>query len=122
MPERFYKRFGLTGESLNPEWVRLTTEKSEEHFPHRDRGLRLLMINAPIREWSYPNIMPIGHGYVGAVAVMDGHHLDVLDLNAERRKPIKGDTVGFEKWVVQRLEAKLHEGRPDVIGLGGIIT
>src|SRR6266540_7110973 len=88
----------------------------------RDEGLNVLMINAPIREWSYPNIMPIGHGYVGSVAVMDGHKLEVLDLNAERRKPVKGDIQAFEKWIESNVEARLLSSRPDVIGLGGIIT
>jgi radical SAM superfamily enzyme YgiQ (UPF0313 family) len=83
----------------------------------------VLFINAPIREWSYPNILPIGQAYVGAVAVMDGHTLDVLDLNAERRSPVKSaDMPEFDQWVERRVEETLGRARPDVIGLGGIIT
>src|SRR5258708_33500361 len=87
-----------------------------------DHGLRLLMINPPIREWSYPNIMPIGQGYVGSVARMDGHHLDVLDLNALRKEPVKGDPQVFSKWVEAQVIKRLEERKPEVIGIGGIIT
>src|SRR5438093_1544034 len=83
---------------------------------------RVLFINAPIREWSYPNILPIGHAYVGAVAAMDGHTVDVLDLNAERREPIKDSLETFVRWAETRMVEKLGRDRPDVIGLGGIIT
>jgi len=47
---------------LNPDWARITTDESTLKFEPRDKGLRILLINAPIREWSYPNIMPIGQG------------------------------------------------------------
>ena len=63
-PSRFYERFGPTGEMLNPDWCRMTSEETEQVFPPRDDGLRVLLINPPIREWSYPNIMPIGQGYI----------------------------------------------------------
>ena len=87
-PERFYQRFSSEGGILDASWPRLTTDESAEQFQPRDEGLDVLLINAPIREWSYPNIMPIGHGYVASVAVMDGHQVHVLDLNAERRNPL----------------------------------
>ena len=121
-PNRFYQRFGSSGEVLNPSWSRITTRESEALFEIRDEGLNVLMINAPIREWSYPNIMPIGHGYVGSVAAMDGHKLDVLDLNAARRMPVTQDFDDFDKWVRSKVEEKLHQNKPDLIGLGGIIT
>src|SRR5207247_9061810 len=69
-----------------------------------------------------PNILPIGHAYVGAVAAMDGHAVDVLDLNAERREPVKSSPEAFVRWVEARIAEKLERDRPDVIGLGGIIT
>ncbi len=121
-PDRFYQRFGTKGEVLNLSWPRITTEQSEQNFEPRSNGLRVLLINAPIREWSYPNIMPLGHGYIGSVAVMDGHTLDILDLNAERREPVKVDPQTFDQWVATKIEEKLRAVRPDVIGLGGIIT
>ena len=121
-PARFYQRFGDHGHVGDPGWPRITTQESERPFAPRRDGLRVLFINAPIREWSYPNILPIGHAYVGAVAAMDGHTVDVLDLNAERREPIKGPLATFVTWVEARVVEKLGRVRPDVIGLGGIIT
>ncbi len=121
-PARVHERFDANGQVLGAGWPRVTTEASERLFEPRRRGLRVLCINAPIREWSYPNILPIGQAYVAAVAAMDGHTVDVLDLNAERREPIKIPLAAFAKWVDERVEAKLQHERPDVIGLGGIIT
>jgi anaerobic magnesium-protoporphyrin IX monomethyl ester cyclase len=121
-PARFYQRFASDGRALDPHWPRVTSEDSEPLFARRKDGLRLLLINAPIREWSYPNILPIGHAYVGAVAAMDGHAVDVLDLNAERREPVKSSPEAFVRWVEARIAEKLERDRPDVIGLGGIIT
>src|SRR3989338_683449 len=72
-PARFHQRFGDNGHVLDPRWPRITTEDAERLFAPRANGLRVLLINAPIREWSSPNIVPIGHAYVGAVAAMDGH-------------------------------------------------
>src|SRR5256712_8542285 len=121
-PPRFYQRFGDNGHALDSGGPRITTEESERLFALRRDGLRVLFINAPIREWSYPNILPIGHAYVGAVAAMDGHTVDVLDLNAERRAPIKDSLETFVRWAEARVVEKLGRDRPDVIGLGGIIT
>ena len=121
-PARFYERFASDGRALDPHWPRVTSEDSERLFVRRKDALRVLLINAPIREWSYPNILPIGHAYVGAVAAMDGHAVDVLDLNAERREPVKSSPEVFVRWVEARIAEKLERDRPDVIGLGGIIT
>ena len=120
-PERFYQRF-LDGQIREPRWPRMTTEESIKDFQPREEGLKILFINAPIREWSYPNIMPIGHGYVASVAVMDGHRVTVLDLNAERRKPIQASPQEIAKWVEKRVLETLQREEPDVIGLGGIVT
>jgi radical SAM superfamily enzyme YgiQ (UPF0313 family) len=121
-PARFYERFDGRGVSGNAAWPRITIEASETGFEPRADGLRILLINPPIREWSYPNIMPIGQGYVGAVAVMDGHRLRVLDLNAERERPVKDPPDVFTRWVEARVRAALDVETPDVIGIGGIIT
>ena len=120
-PDRFYQRF-QNGEVLDPAWPRLTDEESLKQFPPRPDGLKVLFINAPIREWSYPNIMPLGHGYVAAVAVMDGHRVGVLDLNAERRKPVKQSAEEMSRWMTERVTAALLKEKPDLIGLGGIVT
>ena len=119
---RLYERFTPGGEAPNPHWPRVTTDESVHGFEPRDDGLHILLINPPIREWSYPNIMPIGQGYVGAVAVMDGHRVDVLDLNAARRKPMKDDGAAVASWVENEVVHALETDKPDVIGLGGIIT
>jgi len=121
-PERFYQRFGPAGEVLDPHWPVLTTEESASAFPARKNGLRMLFINPPIREWSYPNIMPVGQGYVAAVAAMDGHTVDVLDINAARKQPVQQPGKDFSAWVDQQIVEKLSKDKPDVIGIGGIIT
>lgn len=100
---------------------RITTRKSAEDFAPRDEGLDVLLINTPVREWSYPNVLPIGQGYVAAGAIMDGHRLTRLDLNADRRVPISTLDPGYDTWLFARLDEALA-GEPDVIGIGGIIT
>ena len=75
MPERFYQRF-TDGRVRDGAWPRITDDDSVQHFTPREDGLRLLLINAPIREWSYPNILPIGQAYIAAVAAMDGHTVE----------------------------------------------
>ena len=89
----FFERFE-NGKCLYPELPIITTEESEKQFKKRSDGLRVLMINPPIREWSYPNIEPLGQCYIAGSIIIDGHDLDVLDLNCERGKPVK-DEVSF---------------------------
>ncbi len=120
-PERFYQRF-RDGEALDPNAPRYTTEESARLFPEGPRPKKILFINPPIREWSYPNIMPLGHGYVAAVAAMDGYRVSALDLNAERKKPLKESPEAVNQWVEQRVRETLGKERPDVIGVGGIVT
>ena len=60
-PAYFYRRFA-DGVCDEPRQPRITRRETESLFAQRDEGLHVLLINAPIREWSYPNIMPIGHG------------------------------------------------------------
>ena len=117
----FHRRF-VEGVSVDVSAARITDRPSESLFTPRDEGLHLLLINAPIREWSYPNIMPLGHGYVGAVALMDGHRVSVLDLNAERKEPLKQADEVTDRWVAGRVRDEVVRLKPDVIGLGGIIT
>jgi anaerobic magnesium-protoporphyrin IX monomethyl ester cyclase len=121
-PEWFHQRFNSSGQAFDASWSRITTDESVAVFQPRNKGLKVLLINAPIREWSYPNIMPIGHGYVASVAVMDGHQVQVLDLNAERKTPVTADAVNFSRWIEEQVTTALKRQKPDVIGLGGIIT
>ena len=119
---RFYQRFDSGGKILDERLARITTDSSAKAFEPRPDGLKVLLINPPIREWSYPNIMPLGQGYMAAVAVTDGHQADVLDLNAERREPVNVSEPEFGRWVEARVLEKIECDRPDVIGIGGIIT
>lgn len=123
-PTYFYQRFDMTGKIIDPRWMRITSEASEKYFQVRQDGLKFLMINPPIREWSYPNIMPLGMGYVCSVAKMDGHHVDTLDLNGMRERPLKKHEAGikFEQWIDTNIERKLTDNPPQVIGIGGIVT
>jgi len=71
--------------------------------------MRVLLINPPIREWSKPNVFPLGLGYIAAVLLKNGHDVQVLDINAHR----------YDKTEV---ENKVKSARFDVVGIGGIIT
>ena len=117
---RLYQRF-VDGVCVSPDAPRITTSESARAFSARDEGLEVLLINAPIREWSYPNIEPIGQAYVASVALMDGHRIRVLDLNAERREPKKVSDEAFDQWLRTKVEECLSR-KPDVIGIGGIVT
>ena len=120
MKEYFYQRFE-TGHCIDLNAPRITTAESAKQFTQRPEGLKVLLINPPIREWSYPNIIPIGQAYIASVAIMDGHTIEVLDLNQDRRGPVD-DMIAFEEWVNQKLADKIKDIAPDVIGIGGIIT
>ena len=100
---------------------RITTDESILAFNTRATGLRFLLINPPIREWSYPNIEPIGLAYIASIAIMDGHKVSILDLNALRKKPID-DMIQYEVEMYKLIEQSVTEFEPDVIGIGGIIT
>jgi len=120
LKSRFFERFDSKGK-LTGDFPRITSEESLSQFPIRDDGLKILLVHVPIREWSYPNIFPIGEGYIASVARMDGHRIYVLDLNAERRVPVE-DPTSLEHLIDKRLEEVLLDVQPDLIGFGGIIT
>jgi radical SAM superfamily enzyme YgiQ (UPF0313 family) len=71
--------------------------------------MRVLLINPPIREWSKPNVFPLGLGYIASVLKEGGHEIEVLDINAHR-------------WSEQEVEAKIQGSGFDVAGIGGIVT
>ena len=116
----FFHHFDSSGEAKE-EFPRITTDITEQQFKKRKNGLKILLIHLPIREWSYPNIFPIGHGYVASVAMMDGHSVSVLDLNAERRVPVDSADAIVEL-IEKRVPEMIRELTPDLIGFGGIIT
>jgi radical SAM superfamily enzyme YgiQ (UPF0313 family) len=71
--------------------------------------MRVLLINPAIREWSKPNVFPLGLGYIAAVLKESGHKIEVLDINAHR-------------WSKQEVEARIQGSDFDVAGIGGIVT
>ena len=95
--------------------------------------MKFLLINPPIREWSKPNVFPLGLGYIASVLMQEGHAVEVLDINAYRygkdevEERIKGadfDIVGiggivtvykYIKWLVQILR-RHHGAKPIIIG------
>ncbi|MBI4843591.1 MAG: radical SAM protein [Nitrospirae bacterium] len=71
--------------------------------------MRLLLINPPIREWSKPNVFPIGLGYIASAARDAGHDVGVLDINAHR-------------WKRDEVEERIKNAAFDVAGIGAIVT
>lgn len=115
---RLYQRFHDGKATAFP---RVTTDDTLRLFPRRKGGIRILLVQAPIRSWSFPNIAPLGQEYVAAAAWMDSHDVRVLDLNAERSGPIEED-ARFWSWVERRLEWALDHHQPHAVGYGGIIS
>lgn len=71
--------------------------------------MKILLINPPIREWSKPNVFPLGLGYIAAVLLQEGHEVEVMDINAYRFKR-------------EEVENKIADADFDVVGIGGIVT
>jgi anaerobic magnesium-protoporphyrin IX monomethyl ester cyclase len=71
--------------------------------------VKILLINPPIREWAKPNCIPLGLGYVAAVAQKAGHDVEVMDINAFR-------------WSQEEVEEKIKKADFDLAGTGGIVT
>lgn len=71
--------------------------------------MKILIVNPPIREWSEPNVFPLGLGYIAAVLQKEGHEVDVMDINAYR-------------WSKKEVEDKIKTVEVDVVAIGGIIT
>ncbi len=71
--------------------------------------MKILLINPPIREWAKPNCIPLGLGYIAAVARQAGHDVEVMDINAFR-------------WRREEVEEKIKNADFDLVGTGGIVT
>ena len=71
--------------------------------------MKILLINPPIREWSKPNVFPLGLGYIASILLRDHHEVQVLDINAYR-------------WDREEVEEKVKGASFDVVGIGGIVT
>ena len=71
--------------------------------------MNILLINPPIREWSKPNVFPLGLGYIASVLLQEKHKVEILDINAFRYSKIE-------------VEDKIRTTQFDIVGIGGIIT
>ena len=84
----FYQRWE-NGRCIDLNAPKITTEESVKQFKPRKNGLKVLLINPPIREWSYPNIIPIGHAYIASVAIMDGHYVPNITVGPNIVKSLR---------------------------------
>ena len=125
LAQSLHRNFYQNGHVVFSYRPRITTEESVAQFPRKVDGLRVLLINPVIREWAYPNILPLGLAYIASVAVQDGHEVHVLDLNAERREPLSRSPVvsaTYADWEENLVIRAIEDFKPQVIGIGGIIT
>jgi radical SAM superfamily enzyme YgiQ (UPF0313 family) len=89
------------------------------------RGLRVLLINCPLREDAPPNCAPLGPALLAARLQGEGAEVALVDLNAYRipevDKPAGRHLTIDEAVGLIRRTANKH-GEPHLIGLGGMIT
>ncbi len=71
--------------------------------------MKVLLINPPIREWSKPNVFPLGLGYIASVLREEGCDVEVLDINAFRHS-------------AERVKEIVRDSGADIYGIGGIVT
>jgi len=71
--------------------------------------MKVVLINPPIREWSKPNVFPLGLGYIASILLQERHEVEVLDINAHR-------------WEREEVEERVKRASFDVVGIGAIVT
>ncbi|MBU0686373.1 MAG: B12-binding domain-containing radical SAM protein [Candidatus Margulisbacteria bacterium] len=71
--------------------------------------MKILLINPPIREWSKPNVFPLGLGYLASILLQEKHEVEILDINAYR-------------WDKNEVENVISKANFDMVGIGGIVT
>lgn len=71
--------------------------------------MRILLINCPIRLKAKPNCLPYGLGVIASILRLEGHDVDVYDINALR--------PGSEE-IIQSLNGRVW----DIAGVSGLIT
>ncbi len=71
--------------------------------------MKIMLINPVIREWSKPNVLPLGLAYISSVLLEAEHIVEVMDINAFR-------------WSKDEVEQKIIEADFDVFGIGAIVT
>lgn len=85
-----------------------------EHIESLD-GVRVTLVNAPVREQSTPNVAPQGPALLAARLEALGASVRILDLNAKR--PVY--TRQEARWIIQ---GHASEHAPHLWGLSGLIT
>lgn|GEM_PF-830611 len=92
------------------------------------QGLRVLLINMPLRESAQPNTPPQGPGLLAARLREYGADVSILDLNAYRITDELAAGKPNGRWLsysetAGKISRHMHKyGDPDVIGLSGMIT
>ena len=71
--------------------------------------LRIMLLNPVIREWSNPNVPPLGLMYLSSVLRALGHYVEIFDINGKR--PSK-----------KEIEDYIANSKFDIYGTGGIVT
>ncbi len=94
------------------------------------RGVSMLFINMPLRESAKPNNAPLGPALLASRLRNYGADVTILDLNAYRIKDATAMAADKPngRWITYEETRSLLErhigkhGRPDIIGLSGMIT
>ena len=71
--------------------------------------MKVLLINPIIRDWSNPNIPPLGLLYMSAVLKEHDVQCDIYDINGKRHSK-------------DEVEKFIAESDYDIYGMGGIVT
>ena len=71
--------------------------------------MNVLLINPKVREWAKPNCVPLGLGYIAHTLIIEGHDVEILDINALR--PCE-----------KEVSNKIRSSEYDVVGIGGMVT
>jgi len=71
--------------------------------------MKVLLINPSIREWSRPNVAPLGLMYIASVLRDSGHEVEIMDINAFR-------------WDHDEVEERISKADFDLVGIGAIVT
>ena len=93
-------------------------------------GVKITLINMPLREGAIPNTPPLGPALIAARLQEFGAKLSIVDLNIYRKKDAEAKNKGLENGRHLTLEEVRNlltrhfrkHGSPDMIGLSGLIT
>ena len=71
--------------------------------------MKILLINPSIREWSKPNVAPLGLMYIASVLRDSGYEVEIMDINAFR-------------WDRDEVQERIRKADFDLAGIGAIVT